>query len=386
MTAPYVIFNVFTKKHSDLLKIHAECNYTQETADLFEIKNEIVNVETFVSDCKDKLEIRVTFNDNTGYADWIEQHQLLYNTYLEHWNKHCQVNQVRWDQYTSDDCYISDFQGVTPYTVKTLIDWKLTAVEKQAFIDHIAPIGSYAGYQGHGKFERSGNLNGARYLKERHGNIRRFGKSPKAHNKNNYPAYILTYHFDHIIEVLQYHLSDLYLRLRKLCYDVEAVAEQYISSCNYAIVIAGHKQLGESLTLHSHMLDDDDRYTFTIAVRLSTDDDKAAVFQAYPPYPDNDPMLPYYFIAPQKYPDAIANHIKDSDPVSIPLTTDTAILAFNASYVAHTVTWTDDIYLFFVYDHVSFKEGVLEQMKQNCEHRYFLDHGPDKCVLYQGMK
>ena len=143
MAVPYVIFNVFTKKHSDLLKIHAECNYVRETDNLFEIKNEIVNVETFVSDCKDKLEIRVTFNDNAGYAVWIEQHQLLYNTYLEQWNEHCQANQVRWDQYTSDDCYISDFQGITPYTVKTLIDWKLTAVEKQAFIDHIAPIGSY---------------------------------------------------------------------------------------------------------------------------------------------------------------------------------------------------------------------------------------------------
>ena len=95
MAVPYVIFNVFTKKHSDLLKIHAECNYVRETDNLFEIKNEIVNVETFVSDCKDKLEIRVTFNDNAGYAAWIEQHQLLYNTYLEQWNEHCQANQVR---------------------------------------------------------------------------------------------------------------------------------------------------------------------------------------------------------------------------------------------------------------------------------------------------
>ena len=385
MTVPFVVYNVLTKKNSDVQKIQEDFRTKQNLDSLYELKDELVNVETFSNPCADKIEIRFTFQSKEGHFSWINRNQIRYDMSVELLKQHWEENQVTWERYTSDDFYISEFQGQTSQSVKTLIDWKLSPVEKKAFIQHILPMGKHSVYKGNGHFEKTVDVHGARFLKERHGNIRRFGNSPKAWNKSNFPSDLITYHFDHCIDVLQYHLSDMYLRLKKLCYDVEAVAEQYIASCNYAAVIAGHKDLGESFALHSHRLDDYDRYTFTIVVRLTTDDNPA-VFQAYQPYASDDPMLPFYYIHTVTSPETLSNYTKQFTPINIPLITNTSILTFNASYTPHTVIWSDDVYLFFVYDHVSFKQGVLDQMKQRCEHTYFKESGNEKCLMYHGMK
>jgi hypothetical protein len=381
MHQPYIVYNILTKKHCNVVEIHTSF-LSEDSAELFQIKDEILNVEQFASPSMDKFEFRFTFKSREDHFAWIERNKIQYDANVERYTKHWEDNGITWQRHTSDDFYISEFQGTTSKTLKTLIDWKLTENEKRIFVQHVAPLGFYKYYTGNGEFDTSVSFDGARFMKERHGNIRRFGNSPKAYKDYNFPAGLMAYHFDHAIDVLQYPAKECFLKLKKLCYDVEEIAENYITACNYAAVIAGHKNLGKSFKLHSHRLDDENRYTFTIVVRLSTDDGKSAVFQCHTPYADNDPTLPYYYVAP----DEILKHTTDREPVNISLNTDTALLVFNASYCAHAVVWTDDVYLFFVYDHVTFKEGVLEKIKEKSEHKYFEDHGKDKILLYHGIK
>jgi hypothetical protein len=378
---PYVVYNVLTKLDSDVVKIHTSL-HNEETADLFQVKDEIINIEHFTTPNLDKLEFRFTFRSRDDHFAWIERNKERYDAHVEKYSNHWKANGVRWDRYTSDDYYISEFVGQSYKTLKNLIDWQLTDQQKNNIVKHLAPLGTYRYYVGNGEWKTDNSFDGARFMKERHSNIRRFGNSPMAHKDYNFPAGMMAYHFDHAIDVLQYGDHDLFVKLKKLCYDVEELASNYITACNYAATILGHKNLGHHFKVHSHRLDDYNRHTFTIIARLSKTDKEDAVFRGWHPYPDNDPKLPYYYAAPWE----ITSYVEKSQSVDIPINTDTSLLVFNASYCPHSVVWSDDVYLFFVYDHVTWKEGVFEKMIQKSEHCHYADQGKDKILLYHGIK
>lgn len=381
MNSPYVVYNVLTKKYANVLEIH-ESLHNEETADLFQIKDEIINIEHFVTPNLDKLEFRFTFSSRDGHFAWIERNKERYDSHVDRYTNHWKENGILWERYTSDDYYISEFAGQSYKNLKNLIDWQLTDKQKNIIVKHLAPLGTYRYYVGDGEWNTDNSFDGARFMKERHGNIRRFGNSPAAYKNHNFPAGMMAYHFDHAIDVLQYGDYDLFVKLKKLCYDVEAVAENYITACNYSATILGHKNLGHHFKIHSHRLDDYNRHTFTIIVRLSRTDATDAVYQSWDPYSDDNPVLPHFYAAPWE----ITSYIENLKPVNIPINTDTSILVFNASYCPHSVIWSDDVYLFFVYDHVTWKEGVFEKIAEKAEYRHYENCGKDKTLLYHGIK
>jgi hypothetical protein len=382
MKSPYIVYNILYKHKTDVAEIHFSI-HTDEIADLYQKKDGIVEIEHFITPIKDKLEFRFTYENKEAYDFWMEKYKDRYIASVEKYQRHWQDNGITWERYTSDDCYISEFEGQSFLKLSNLLNWKASPSDKEMFVTHVAPLGKYQNYQGFGNFDTSIDFEGARFMKERHSSIRRFGNRPRAFKDHNFPAGLMAYHFDHAIDVLQYPNKNLYTKLKTLCYDVESVAEKYITSCNYAAVIAGHKNLGNAFKLHSHRLDDYDRFTFTIIVRLSNHDSSEAVFQAYDPYKDDDPTLPHYYAAPWY----IESYIEQEKlkPVNIPLKTDVSLLVFNASYCPHSVVWSDDLYLFFVYDHVNFREGALDYIIKKSEYHCYQDRGQNKLLLYHGI-
>lgn len=373
----YTVYNVLTKPYHDLVELHKFSPLSASPGPFVE-KDEIIGIENFITPDREKIEIRFTFRSRKDHFNWIEKNKIEYDAHVEKITTFWKENEIQWDRYTSDDYYISEFEGKSFITLETLFDWQLDLVDKKLVIDHLLPLGSYRNYVGNSQFETSRNLQGARFLKERQFGVRRIGNSPRAYKDKNYPSGLMAYYFDHAIDMFIGQKHDLFVKLKKLCYDVEEVAANYIESCNYVAVIAGHKSLGETFTLHSHRLHDQNKTTFTIAARLTHDDSADAIFQCYKPYQDNDPDLPFYYRDPER----ILNYAKDLTPVNIPLASNTSIILFNASYCPHNVIWNDDIYLFFVYDHVTFRQGVFEKMSTHSTHHDYEEHGRDKTLLY----
>jgi len=58
------------------------------------------------------------------------------------------------------------------------------------------------------------------------------------------------------------------------------------------------------------------------------------------------------------------------------------ILVFDAAHTPHLVNFTNDLYLFFVYDNVTFKEGMLDVVKEKSKEVLFSNTEPNKALYY----
>jgi hypothetical protein len=222
---------------------------------------------------------------------------------------------------------------------------------------------------GGGEYSYHKNIQGCRLLKDRTGNVRRFGNTQRALSNANYPSGLITYSIEHAIDPLLYENQGLFRKMKKLCYDVEDLASQFIDSCNYAACITGHESLGKEFLTHSHRLDDSDRHTLTIALRLSSADERTGSIDVWYPFSDDDSLLPYYYMNNE----FLDKYVEQAPRYVYPLNTPVNIMTFNPSYCAHTATWTDDVYMFFVYEHVNWKPGAYDYLKTVSNKHEFTD-------------
>jgi len=382
--SPYTVYNVLTKFGHNIEELHKNSPLEQPN-DLFVEGEQIIGIEHFSIASGEKKEIRFTFKSRDDHHDWIAKNQVEYDTHRLAAEKFWSENGIQWDRYTSDDFYISEFTGRSFLTFKNFADLSISALDKKVIIEHLLPLGKYRNYLGSGEFNNDTNIRGARFLKEKQqAGVKRTGNTPSAYKYNNFPNGLMAYSFDHAIDIFIGRKNDLFFKLKKLCYDVEEVANTMIDSCNYGAVIAGHQSLGENFILHSHRLHDEDKSTLTIVVRLTHDDPTSAGFQVYPPFDESDPNLPHYYNTPDSA--AFKDYAGLHSPTTIPLDSKKSIILFNASYCPHTVLWNDDVYLFFVYDHVTFKAGALEKIKQNAQVNKFYNAHKNTNLLYLGVE
>ena len=339
-----------------------------------------IEVETFFSTDNKKCEIRFTFQDKSDHLNFIERNKQTYDTVALNSMIFWKNNNIKFERYTSDDFYVSEFQGKCFLNFQNLIDWTLTEKQIQIFAEDILFLGNRKDYNGKGQWDNDAALlDGARYLKERHSNIRRFGSSEASYKNKNYPSKLMAYYFDHAIDCIMYKNPDMYKKIKKLCYDVEELTEKYISSCDYAAVIAGHNSLGKQFVVHSHRLNDDNRKTFTVVVKLSKLDRDNAKLLTWRPYNRNDPNLPYYYV---QYP-RLKEFCKQHSPDVIDLDNKIATLIFNATMSPHSVIWTNDVYLFFVYDHVVFHQGMEEVIRQDFDIQLYKEFNEEDVLYYK---
>jgi len=336
--------------------------------------NEVLNVEEHHSTDGLRSELRVVFWNQDAYYRFSDVKKEKYQEIVERLNKNYVDQNVEFFRYTSTDNYQSEFRE-TKYPEPTpLINWTLIDYFKKWFIENLIPLGKSYDYLGRNKFIET-KIDGARFIKERTSNIERL--LPDRKSMNTFPDFI-AYHFELAVESSAIKKQPyIYHRFTKLSRDVESFAEKYIINCDNAAVLVGHQSLGENINLHTHRLQQEKKFTFTVAIRL-TFDDVPITYQAYDPLSDNDPNLLNYYADGN----LLQTYIHNKVPKKFSSESRTSVLVFNGSYTPHSVDYNKDVYLFFVYDNVTFKPGMFETIQRSSQHKLFLEQEPAKRLYF----
>lgn len=373
----YVVYNVlsFSEKRTDSVYP------TKELVELYSMllnSSHVVTIENHVADDGLSSELRVIFWNEESYNRWAADNRKRYDEIVECFHSvHQTDGNVKFERYTSLDNYISKFP-YTNYPLKNnFVDWMLIPFHKQFMIENILPVGKIQEHLGKGELTVPPNVKGqgSRFIKERTSDVVRRPLSVISTKDRNFPI-LLAYSFDQTILTTMYSAPWLYRKLSKLTDDAEKLAAEYIKDCDNAVVLIGHESLGDELTLHTHRVGDNIQYTFTICVRL-TFNGKGAKFKCYDPISLDDPDLNKYYYDPRKLYERINGEI----PEEIYIKDRTNILVFSASLIPHTVEYDGDIFLFYVYDNVTFKEGKFEEIKKQSSINYFSKY-PENSRLY----
>jgi hypothetical protein len=370
----YIVYNVITVEHHRTTDIYPQKELIELVSMLIGSQH-VVTVEHHSSSLKSEL--RVIFWSEAAYLNWAKDNKIRYDEIVELFGKINNSGIINFERYTSLDGYISNFP-YTHYPAKNdLIDWTLIPYHKDFLINNIFPIGKLQDYIGNGELVPAGNVKGrgARFIKERTSDIVRRPISDKATKDGTFPR-ILGYSFDQAILTCMYTAPWLYRKLQKINSEAEVLASNYIIDCDNAAVLIGHKSLGDELTLHTHRLTEETKYTFTIAIRL-TFSDQGASCKFYNPLSKDDPALSKYYADPR----LLYSKVKEEIPHNVNILERTSLLIFSASMIPHNVEYDDDLYLFYVYDNVNFKDGVFEEIKSKSQISYFEEY-PEDSRLY----
>jgi len=351
----YTVYNVFTKADGGVLKV------LQDAPSLLKIKEAKANIgiDRTVSADDTVCEIKVSWTSEEDYYAWRDLPSTNYEASREQLEKYYSDNGIVFDRYTSlDENYVSR----TMDHPKLISKVSLSKSEKEFFIKHILPLGKLEEYEGTGKYKESPfNINAARFLKDRNSNIvRRYPTASEVAAKS-IPHTVFADSLDNAINFAMYKENNLWFQIKKLCNDVELYADQMISSCSNAAIIVGHNSLGNGIIEHIHRIDEKDRPTLTITVRITFDDDKKLIVRMYEPIDKNDVELPTYYPKLKSFQEMIKDRKFDEFKIKASNST----MLFNGSYIPHSTTWTDDVYLFFIYDNVEWKNNSLEKIKKS---------------------
>ena len=372
----YIVYNVttVTEKRNDSIYPQQELI---ELVSMLIGSSHVVTVEHHTSDHKLKSELRVIFWSEEDYNSWATAHRIRYDEIVESFQQINNSGIVKFERYTSLDNYVSDFPYTDYPNKNDLIDWTLITYHKDFVINNILCIGKIQDYVGDGELIPSSNIKGlgSRFIKERTSDIVRRPISDKATKDGTFPR-LLAYSFEQAILTCMYSAPWLYRKLQKLTSDAEALADKYIKNCDNAAVLMGHKSLGDELTLHTHRITEETKYTFTIAVRL-TFNDQGANYKFYDPLSKDDTNLSKYYADPR----LLYSKVSDQQANQFRITERTSLLVFSASMIPHNVEYDNDLYLFYVYDNVNFKDGAFEQIKDKSQVSYFENY-PEDSRLY----
>lgn len=373
----YIVYNVLTFFTHRNDSVYPE----SELAQLYSLlinSSYVVNVENHVADNGLSSELRVIFWNEDSYHCWAKDNRNKYDELVASIQKvNSSDNNVVFERYTSLDNYVSEFP-YTNYTDKNnLIDWTLIDYHKNFMIENVIPCGKITEHLGKGVISSPVAVKGegSRFIKERTSDIVRRPLSISATKDKSFPC-LIAYTFEQVLTTIMYSSPWLYKKLNKLTNDAEELASKFIIDCDNAAVLIGHRSLGKELTLHTHRVADTIKYSLTISVRL-TFKNKGAKLKFYSPLSKTDPQLSKYYANPG----LLYELVNGIAPEEIYIKDRTNILVFSASLIPHTVEYDDDIYMFYVYDNVTFKEGKLQEIVDTSTTTYF-NKSDDDSRLY----
>jgi hypothetical protein len=366
----YLVYNITFKKE----KIDNPHSW-QDVFDLYKLllgSPEVVNVEEHHSWDQLRSELRVIFWNQEEYFKFSKRTHDEYNKIIQRLNNNYLNLPVEFFRYTSNDNYQSEFPETVYPDGNQLINWTLIPLLKKWVVDNIMPLGKVQQYLGHGKFSDT-SITGCRFFYERTGNIERLDPSKKS--MNDFPD-LITYDFEHSLQFAIGKQPYIYNRFTALSRKVEEFAENYITDCEHSAVLVGHNSLGKEINVHTHRFSDIKKFTMTIIVRLTFNDEPVR-YAFYQPIADDDPLLDQYYTKPN----LLQKYIKNKSPEIIQTKERSSVLIFNAAYTPHSVEYSNDLYLYFVYDNVTFKPGVLEDI-ENTSKTVLFGNQPQTDRLY----
>jgi hypothetical protein len=348
----YTVYNLFTKFDGGVLQV------LKDAPNLLKIKESSANIGIDRTVYDDTVcEIKVSWTSEEDYYAWRDLPSTNYETFRKQLEKYYIDNGIIFERYTSLD---KNYVSRTLDHPKLLSKISLNKDEKKFLINHILPLGKLKEYKGHGNYKDDPfNISAVRFLKDRNSNIIRRYPTANEVSSRSIPHTIFADSLDNTINFAMYEKNNLWFQIKKLCNDVELYADQFISSCSNAAIIIGHKSLGNGIIEHLHRIDEKDRPTVTITVRITHDDENNLIVRMYEPIDKSDKELPTYYPKLKSF----QAMIKDRKFDEFKIKSSVSIMMFNGSYIPHSTTWTDDIYLFFIYDNVEWKNNSLEKIK-----------------------
>lgn len=369
MNKYYIVYNIVNFNESidnfDSLNINL-----YELYSLLLSSSNIVAIEFHVDQKLNTREFRVIWWSEQSYNDWAKINSEKYNKIVENFASSVCNNTQKFEflRLTSNDSYISKFP-YTDYPYKNkLIDWVCIPYYIEWIAKHILPVGKITNYLGQGIFDNVENFRGecARFIKERSSDIIRRQPSAAAMQGKSFPSRLIAYSIEQAIMPAMYETPWLYRKLLKLNYEVEQIANEYITDCDNAAVLIGHTSLGQELTLHTHRITDPSRYSLTIAVRLSFID-SGVKFKFYDHLDMDDEDINKYYANMH----LLYNLLENKDFNHITLKERTSVIVFPASYIPHSVEYNNDLYFYYVYDNVNFKPNKFEEIVEKSTQTYF---------------
>lgn len=366
----YTVYNI-TSSNEKLTVSHKET----DIIDLYTLllsSSEVVNVEEHLSVDECRSELRVIFWNQEAYYQFAERNQEKYKEIINRLNSNFIDQAVEFHRHTSTESFQSEFVEIEYPDANALINWVFIPYFKQWFVDNILPLGQVKRYVGQGNF-LSIDITGCRFFKARTSNIVR--TEPSKRSMQDFPE-LLTYDFEHALQYAIGKEKYIYNRLTALSHDVENLAQEYLISCEHSAVLVGHNSLGDNINLHTHRLSDSKKMSMTIMVRL-TYTDNPVVYTFYDPINDDDPYLDKYYTNPR----ALEKYAKKNKSFDIQTNARSSILVFNATQTPHSVSYSNDLYLYYVYDNVIFKEGAFEKIQKQSKQTLF-DHRTPEDQLY----
>jgi hypothetical protein len=374
----YIVYNVVKRTTID-----ENPHNIKDIIELYKLllkSDAIVNIEQHWTPNGLESELRVIFWSEAEYDEWAAENRVKYDDLILSFHNAHSAADVEFNRYTSNDEYVSKF----PYTYyppkNQIICWTLLPLHLDWFVKHIIPIGNMIDYKGNGIWDKSPDLTGSRFLKERTSSIVRRPHDLSTH-KGKIPTWLLMYTFDHAMQTAMYDQPYIYRRFMQLTRDAETLAETFIEDCDHAAVLIGHESLDNEFIVHTHRVTEENRLTLTIAVRV-TFNGTGLTYKFWDPIPDDDPNLLGYYSSPALLK---RSYTDQRQPHEFKITARSSILVFSGSHVPHSVTFDNDLYLFYVWDNVNFKPGMLEKIKQNSQYTFFQDQEQVKRLYFYNL-
>jgi len=366
----YTVYNVTEKK-----QVNQTGPSLEDVLDLYKLlltAPEVTAVEEHYTNDKLKSELRVIFWNKQSYENFSIRVKENYENIVNKLQNSYLDQEIQFFRFTSSNNYQSEFKETDYPDANILLDWVFIPYFANWFVANILPLGKVQQYLGQGKFQEIG-IDGARYFKQRTSNIQRL--EPSKQSMKDFPD-LLTYDFEH---ALQYAIGKepfVYHRLTKLSNHVEQLAQEYIENCEHSAVLVGHSSLGKKINVHTHRFSDTKKYSMTFIVRLTFFDQPVKYF-FYDPIKEIDPLFTRYYTNPN----LLRSYVENLDPYIIQTEARSSVLVFNAGYTPHSVTYSDDIYLYYVYDNVTLKPDALEKI-QNQSQKVLFESNPVEDRLF----
>lgn len=137
----------------------------------------------------------------------------------------------------------------------------------------------------------------------------------------------------------------LYERLFRFVGDTAKAASARFKNCEQAALLLGHSSFGQELFPHIHSRSSLNLPTLSVFFNLTSEAE--SILTLYSAVQESSRAFERGYIDQR----VVAIAAKNSTPTKIPIKSGTCVL-FDASHTPHRYTYTDDLWLVFVFDHV----------------------------------
>lgn len=138
---------------------------------------------------------------------------------------------------------------------------------------------------------------------------------------------------------------DLYEFLFDICDEMDLLASKYVQSAEQAIVLICHSSFGTELETHIHQSCDSSKKTVTLFKRL-TSHSKNPIMRMFEPVLEGSKIFERGYTSRK----LMTLHARNTFATRTEFEIGESILMFDAQFIPHSMSFTDDIWLAFVYD------------------------------------